>query len=718
MLSRNSLNRPMIIHMVGNAHLDPVWLWTKKIGITEVLLTTKTVLELLHEYPSCVFTCSDAWFYEMLETYEPKLVEKIADFTRSGQWEHVGGWYVQPDCNFPTRESFCQHIAIGQALLSRMFNVKTSVGYNIDSFGHSAALPSILSHYGYKYYVMMRPGAHEKAISSPLFRWQSPTGEELLTWRIVTRYETGTVAALVETVHDVIDLYRTSGLATGHAMCFYGVGDHGGGPSREQIEWIHTHRNYRDAELVFSSPNQFFSAVEPFRSQIPIVSGELQYHAVGCYSLQRNLKTAMRKAEILAVRRQVQNSLVWKKILFNQFHDILAGTSIRDASISAWIDLEQVVSQIEDDDIDRGIHILTLLPASRHQRIIVWNPSVNSFSGVVEHEPWLQWEQFTGDLVDESGCKVLYQLEKQASLSGCKRKLVWYTTVPAKKWRIYHLVPNQGKRIPELSAACKKEPVQEPVQEISQYVTDVWEIEPELESNTIRFSFYERNIRTSCSVCLEVFDDSRDTWGHGVDAFTGKSRHRFVLGPMQLVEKGEVRATMLIPVQHESGNGRIVIRHSFGSGELSFSGNLYWQGKFQILKMIITPDTPILHRFDGISEGVVRREQDCKEYPFQNGTSLSLTDGSRLTVITPDVFSLDGDKDAVRLTILRSPIFSWQDKNYIPHSENALYDFIDQGEVGFSFLFDFRNQFSSDIKESAWNMFDRPVLFDWTRGMC
>jgi len=176
------------VHLIGNAHLDPVWLWRWPAGVGEAIATCRSAVERLDEYPEFIFTRSDMWVHEQIEKLDPGLFARIQEYVKSGRWQIVGGWYIQPDCNLPTVDSFNKHISMGKAYFKEKFHIDITVGYNVDSFGHNAMIPSLLKKSGYDSYVMMRPMAHEKKLPASLFRWRSPDNEEIMVWRIPRAY--------------------------------------------------------------------------------------------------------------------------------------------------------------------------------------------------------------------------------------------------------------------------------------------------------------------------------------------------------------------------------------------------------------------------------------------------------------------------------------------------------------------------------------------------
>ena len=161
------------LHMIGNAHLDPVWLWQWQEGFQAAKATFRSVLDRMNESDDFLFTSSSAAVYEWVEQNEPKMFEEIKARVAEGRWYIAGGWWIQPDCNLPSGESFVRQGLYGQRYFKEKLGVTATVGYNVDSFGHHAMLPQILKKSGLDHYVMLRPGPHEKGLPGRIFWWES-----------------------------------------------------------------------------------------------------------------------------------------------------------------------------------------------------------------------------------------------------------------------------------------------------------------------------------------------------------------------------------------------------------------------------------------------------------------------------------------------------------------------------------------------------------------
>ena len=331
--------------LIGNAHLDPVWLWRWQEGCGEVLQTFRSALDRLKEYDDFVFTCSSAAYYRWVEEIDPAMFEEIRARVKEGRWVPVNGWWVQPDCNMPSGESFARQALVSQLYYYEKFGRICKTGYNVDSFGHNRNLPQLLRKGGMHAYVMMRPEPHENPNVPGTFLWESADGSKVLTYRIPTAYCVRTPDAIDEAL-DLLD--KTAKEENHGMMLFYGVGNHGGGPTRADIEHLLTVMKREGySELQFGSPDDFFKDLGDSLVDLPVWKDELQHHASGCYSATSLVKSLNRRAENTLYAAEAFSAVAaksagmadqtekfreaWRDVCFNQFHDILCGCSVMEA---------------------------------------------------------------------------------------------------------------------------------------------------------------------------------------------------------------------------------------------------------------------------------------------------------------------------------------------------------------------------------------------------
>ncbi len=300
-----------------------------------------------------------------------------------------------------------RQIIHGQRYFQNRFGVSPKVGYNVDSFGHPATLPDVLAAHGYAGYVFHRPGAHQVELPAQTFRWRGASGGEVIGFRISPAYVTfsddlyGQIMLSIEAANP----------ALGHTMCFYGVGNHGGGPTKANIEYIlENAKAFPGAELRFSTPQAFFDAIAESRDRLPLVTEELQHTFPGCYSVMHDIKQQQQRGEHLLdqcgrlidalvdgeeERRDLHRRLdaAWDDLLFTEFHDVLAGTSVPAAwdSIRAMQGRARIAGEEVVVETTRR-WARRKLPPLDDQQIVVINPDGDPWEGVVEAEPFISFD--------------------------------------------------------------------------------------------------------------------------------------------------------------------------------------------------------------------------------------------------------------------------------------------------------------------------------------
>jgi alpha-mannosidase len=257
-----------------------------------VLSTFRSALNRMNENPDFTFTASSAQFYEWVASRDPQMLDEIRRRVEEGRWAIVGGWWVEPDENIPNGESLVRQGLYGQRLFQQLFGRTAEIGYNPDAFGHPGTLPQILKLQGLTAYVFMRPMSHEKKLPADVFWWEGADGTRVLTYRIPYSY--GFAEQLRDRLRDFMaDLQEP----TQDLMFFYGAGDHGGGPAKENIQSIVDMQKTPAAPtLVFSVPDRYFDEVSKL-SDLPVVADDLQHHSVGCYTAMSEIKKNNRAAE-------------------------------------------------------------------------------------------------------------------------------------------------------------------------------------------------------------------------------------------------------------------------------------------------------------------------------------------------------------------------------------------------------------------------------------
>ena len=337
-----------VLHLISQAHLDPVWLWPLRDGVAEGLTTMQSAVDRCRETPQFKFTRSSASVYQWARRADPRLFAEIKSLVQAGRWEVVGGWVEQPDCNLPSGESFLRQALYGREFFEKNLGPagRSTIGYNVDSFGHGGGLPQLLRLGGLDTYAFQRPGPADNPSLPMLFWWESADGSRVLAVRIPGSGYSQSYAATADDIEREVRAACQNNFMQGfdHGVMWFGGGNHGGGPTREHIARVLRLQGEAGLpEIRFSTLREFALAVRstPAAADLPVVRGELGYVFRGCYAATGATKQQHRSCEkrLFAAESVICNfdgapvmparlRRAWWNLLFSQFHDILAGTCV------------------------------------------------------------------------------------------------------------------------------------------------------------------------------------------------------------------------------------------------------------------------------------------------------------------------------------------------------------------------------------------------------
>ncbi|GHU75467.1 hypothetical protein AGMMS49992_19510 [Clostridia bacterium] len=681
------------LHMIGNAHIDPVWLWCWPDGYSEIRATFRSALDRLEEYPEFVFTSACAAFYEWIERMDPDMFKEIQRRVHEGRWDIVGGWWIQPDCNLPSGESFARQALYAQRYFKEKFGKTARIGYNVDSFGHAGTLPQILLLSGMDRYIFMRPGRHEKAVPAGLFHWESPEGHRVVCQRIPFEYCTWGK----ELQNHVARCLSESKDERG-TVCFYGVGNHGGGPTKENIESIQRMQRESYAELIFSSPDRFFDEAQASDLPLPVVNGELLHHASGCYSVHSGMKRANRQSENRLVTAEKWSAIAsivtgsdypmkdferaWKKVLFNQDHDILPGTCIKEAFQDAMEDYGFAFSVAQEhlNDALQALARRINIPYQEGSRpMVVFNPHPFTTLSPVNLETSAVPKHYA--LQDEDGYEIPYQIITASAACYGREKLTFTAEVPPLGYRVYRLIPrDETCTRPEtkLNTGCLT------------LENDILRVEFSGETGSLE-SIVDKEtgvdfLRDGTQALVMI--DKSDTWSHAV------LRYDQVEGAMRLVSIKRVAdgpVCQSIRVIHSYDDSRLIQEYTLYTGQrqVLVHCDVNWQGKQQALKL----QFPLNQNHSSVTAqapfGYAVREMDGEEYPMHmwvdssGSASGGLAGVHGLAILNDGKYSYDARDRSLFLTVLRSPYCANHDPFVVEDGMN--YPVLDQGWQEFNY---------------------------------
>lgn len=324
------------LFLLCNAHLDPVWQWEWEEGAAAAVSTFRAAADLCEQYEGFVFNHNEALLYRWVEEYEPALFSRIQRLVTQGRWHIMGGWYLQPDCNLPSGESLVRQILYGRTYFQEKFGVTPTTAISFDAFGHSRGLVQILRRAGYDSYIYLRP---EDSTMPQEFRWLGFDGSETLVHRIWYGYNT----PLGQAHQRIADRIAQMGDEPRDSLVLWGVGNHGGGPSRLDIECINELMQANDrVTLAHATPEQYFASLARRADELPQHADELNPRFVGCYSSMVRVKQGHRQLEneLFAVEKMLSAAALqgllaypseelaaaFHDLMLIQFHDILPGT--------------------------------------------------------------------------------------------------------------------------------------------------------------------------------------------------------------------------------------------------------------------------------------------------------------------------------------------------------------------------------------------------------
>jgi alpha-mannosidase len=698
-------------HLTGNSHIDAAWLWPWTETVDAVKRTFGTALQLMYEYPQYTYTQSAAQYNEWMAQKYPDLNAEIAQRIKEGRWEVVGGMWVEPDLNLPDGESLVRQLLVGKRWYQQAYGVDVRIGWNPDSFGYTWQLPQIYKKSGVDYFVTQKMTWNDtNQLPFKLFWWESPDGSKVLTY-FPHDYANNNLNPV--RLSDDLAVARTRAPGMTEMMDLYGIGDHGGGPTRaildEGVHWANqgTDGGHVMPKFEFGIAQTYFSSVEkqiapdsptwnyqsiakgytappdvPGKVDIPTWKSELyfEYHR-GVMTTQANHKRNMRESSIETLNAEKWASLAWldgnkypaseltedwKKVLFNQFHDLAAGSGIG----VIYKDAQQDYDVVRWSTNEIGSNALQTVnervnTAGNGIPVIVYNP--------------LGWER--------SGEVSVHVQDSKPVESASGAQVIETSTDPKTgvsdvRLHVLH-VPALGYKVVWLGAGNKVGKTNESDVEAKESGDSV-----SIESKTLRVtvnkqsgcvtsisdlrSGFETLAKGACGNQLQFFKDTPkdyDAWN--IDPGT------LDVPPMTIAKAESVEllktAEPGIRVTRHWQNSKFVQTFSLSAdGEMvSVDNDIDWHETHILLKAAFPVSATSPFATYEIPYGTIDRpttrdnswEKAQFEVPAQQWADLSGTAGGNgkhgLSVINESKFGYDAVGNLLRLTLLRSP--TWPD---------------------------------------------------------
>ena len=416
------------IHLICNAHIDPIWQWDWQEGASAVLSTFQSAVNLAEKH-NYIFCHNEVTVYKFVEEYAPELFNKIQNLVKQGKWHIMGGWYLQPDCNMPSGESFVRQIQEAKRYFSEKFGIHPTTAINFDPFGHTIGLVQIMKKCGQDSYIFTRPYGSQLDLEDDLFYWQGLDGSKIKALR-AHGYNSplGNSREIIEK--------RASDDEHETALVLWGVGNHGGGPSDKDLTDITDLINTSEDEFLHSTPENYFKEVEPSFT----FKKSLRISMPGCYSSMYRVKKkhALLENELFFTEKILTTAFnkgllkdypeekiheITEDLLNAEFHDVLPGSSIQCGEENGLKLLDHGLLEAERLKTKAIFALSSVKNVSKpgEYPIFVFNPHPYKYVDTIECEFMLQDQNWSDELyskltvLNEKGEKIKYQVIKEES---------------------------------------------------------------------------------------------------------------------------------------------------------------------------------------------------------------------------------------------------------------------------------------------------------------
>lgn len=703
--------------LMGNAHLDPVWQWRMDEGLALVKSTFKSALDRMTEFPDYVFTSACAGYYEWIKYSEPEMFEKIRKRVSEGRWQYTGAMWVQPDCNIPAGEAFVRHLMYSQRFYKENFGEIAKSGYNVDSFGHNGMLPQLFKKAGIENYVYMRPNDDNEKPGLPktnLHFWNSPDSSSILAFRIPDGYGG-------ELEDDRIIYYKGRNCSQ---IIPYGVGNHGGGPTIKALNEAETLIKEDPGHFSYSGPDEYFDYVRKYETDIiPTVSEDLQHHASGCYSANSKIKKLNREVEnelAFAEKTDVlANALTgsalktekitgaWKRVMFNQFHDILAGCSIKPAYEDAYAGMgfaKQTANEVQtfaaerisfrvntEKYFDRGPSMMRdrlWIKEGEGAPMVVFNP--HSFPVETCVSFGCQW---VSGVVDDNNNDVEYQIVRAPYTDGRHvNKCMFRVNIPAYGYATYYIFKDEQN----YSSEIRKNTFI-----VTENHIENSRISVTLDKNGDIVSYFDKETGHEYAAgpmrAVVCEDEANDTWGHNVFDYN-RYAGSFSDAKLSVLENGTLRAVIKA---ESSYNESKLIRYYIlykDSNSLQVKCKTLFNEKHKLLKLTFPANVNNPEAVYSMPFGFIKKPADGLEEPAQKWISVD-GDDAALSLLNNGRYSFCVCENEMRMVAART--CAYLDHYGQDHRDGEM-SYLDTDELEFRYalLPHKKNDYTETVKQS------------------
>lgn len=710
---RNNLNnfsetiKKRNFYLLGHAHLDMAWLWEVSETYEVAKRTFNSVLNLQKTFPSLTFGHTSACLYQWIENHDSQLFLQIQNAVNNGNWELLGGMWVESDTNLISGESLIRQFLYGQKYFKSKFGFVNKIAWLTDTFGFCWQLPQILTLCEIEYFVTGKLHWNDtNPFPYSYFWWRSPNGSKILTLMSPPN-----VAGVMDTnpitmTNYAIDWEKQTNLPD--IFWIPGVGDHGGGPTRDMLEVANLYsQSPFFPNLQFTTTQDYLHKISSDTASLPTWNDELylELHR-GCYTTHADQKYFNRLSENLlyqcellstignlldlrilgkgtefsTLNNHISNNtksqafllenrkkieLIWKEVLFNQFHDILPGTSIEEVFITAnksWQNIINNCEQILKDSLTviSDYILLPKLPNTEAKPLIIFNTLNWQRSEIIEIEIKGKYSK----IIDENNQEIITQISINNTL------LFLAENIPSIGYKIYWLLPQEE--------VIKNQPI---IDNKFTLENDYIKVVINQETGDIKSLFDKKNQQEIFKLDgnkVEFFQDQGQYWdawnidpnyqNYPLDSATLKS--------ITWIEKGYLQST--IRVIKLFNKSEFIQDYILGINTpiLKIKNKVNWQEDHILVKVAFPLAINSNYVTYEIGCGAIERSTNSQEKIDQakwevcghNWADLS-NNNYGVSILTNCKYGYDATSNQIRLSLLRSP--TWPN----PNADRGLHEF-------------------------------------------
>ncbi|MBD2201341.1 alpha-mannosidase [Calothrix sp. FACHB-1219] len=662
------------IYLLGHAHLDLAWLWPVSETWNAAQRTFESVLKLQKDFPDLIYCHSTPALYAWIEEHRPDLFAKVQEAVAAGKWEVIGGLWVEPDLNLIAGEAIARQLLYGQRYTQEKFGRISPIAWLPDSFGFCATLPQFFANGGIEYFVTQKLRWNDTTkFDYQTFWWRSPDGSQVFS------YMSALIGQGIDPMQMASYAYEwQTQTSIPDALWLPGIGDHGGGPTRDMLEIAQRWQN----SPFF--PNLEFTTAETYLQNLlnsppsphPVWDDELylEFHR-GCYTTHGDQKRWNRRCENLLYQAELFATLAsvsfgreypkaeiekaWKQLLFEQFHDILPGSAITQVYVDAlpeWQEIERVGTKILNESLLAiASHInLPQPPQPDSLPVVVFNSlnwqrsevvAVNLPTPVTSHQQW--------QVYDNSGNQLISQLTEASTL------LFYATDIPSVGYRLFWLVPTANvspSSPPSADWVLENEYLRVEVNPHTGDLASVFD------------KTHQREVLSGAGNQLQAFQDSGQYW----DAWNidpNYAQHPLpptTLKSIEWLEQGAVQSRLRVIRQLGKSEFCQDYILTVGAPVLKIATTVDWQESHVLVKAAFPLNIEADFATYEIPCGAIRRstkpqtpaekakwEVPALRWADLTGETLGLLYG--ISLLNDCKYGYDAQPNQLRLTLLRSP---------------------------------------------------------------